>query len=141
MKLSGKGGKFMYGSVIVAEVDEWSLTGFQQSTSKAGTAFGQTIAHYEPIDAAEPGKISFKGGNDPSDTSGQVALTTAAKLLTKFTNLYLYENTNTFWRVGAGGYIIVEQCDAISLPRTGYSTVSFSGQVSDALMERVGTGT
>jgi hypothetical protein len=141
MKLSGKNGKFMYGSVLVAEMEEWSITGFSQPTSKAPTAFGDTIAQYEAIDVQEPGKINFRGGNDASNTAGQIALAAAAKLGTKFTNLYLYENTNTFWRVGANGYIIVETCDAITLPRTGYTTVSFSGQASSALMERVGTGT
>jgi hypothetical protein len=141
MKLSGKNGKFMYGSVVVAEIEEWSITGFQHVPSKAPTAFGNTIAHYEQIDVQEPGKINFRGGNDASDSSGQVALSAAAKLGTKFTNLYLYENTNTFWRVGTGGYILVDTCDAITHPRTGWSSVTFSGQASDALMERVGTGT
>jgi len=140
-KISGDGGKFMYGSVVVAEIEEWSITGFQQTTTKSGTVFGQTIAHYEPIDAQEPGKINFKGFHDPSDSTGQEAIATAAKLKTQFTNLYLYENTNTFWRIGTGGYIIVEQCDAVTMPRTNYATITFSGQASDALMERVGTGT
>ncbi|MFA6100454.1 MAG: hypothetical protein WC750_06335 [Patescibacteria group bacterium] len=131
----------MYGSVVVAEIEEFTLGGFQQSTSKSGTTFGQTIAHYEAIDAQEPGKITFKGFHDPSDSTGQEAVAAAAKLKAHFDNLYFYENTNTFWRVGAGGYIIVETCDAISAPRTSYATVNFSAQASDALMERVGTGT
>lgn len=140
-KYTGKNGKLMYGSVVVAEIDEFSVGGVNIPLTKANTAFGDTIAHYDAIDVQDPGKVTFKGGNDASDTAGQVALIAAAKLGTKFTNLYFYENTNTFWRVGAGGYILLDTPEQISHPRNGYSTISFSGQASDALMERVGTGT
>ena len=140
-KISGKGGKFMYGSVVVAEITEWNMSGFSMATIKKDTAFQQTIAQYEATGEGDPGTISFSGNYDPADTSGQKALRTACAAGTHLTNLYLYANTSTFWRVAAGGFIVVTQADAITLPRNNFGKINFSGQVSDAGMECIGTGT
>ena len=141
MKLSGKNGKVMYGSVVVAEQVSWSMSGISMPTTKAPTAFSDTVAVKEAADAADPGTLEFNGNYDPSDTNGQIALATVCKEGTHLTDLYLYPNTSTFWRVGTNGYIIVTKADAITMPRNGFGSVSFSGDVSSAFMEQVGTGT
>jgi hypothetical protein len=141
-KLHGKNGKVMKGSVVVAEQVSWSMSGFSQPVTSAPTAFGDTgVKVYEIGDLGEGGTIEFNGNYDPSDSAGQRAITTAAKAGTHITDLYLYANTSTFWRVGSGGYIIVTKADAVTIPRNNYGTISFSGQVSSAAMEQVGSGT
>ncbi len=141
MKISGKGGKVMYGSVVIANIDEWSMSGFSQPVVSAPAAFGDTGTKiYEAVDLAEGGTISFKGSYDPNDPTGQQALAAVCQAGTHLTNLYLYVNTSTFWRVSGVGEIIVTKADAITLPRNNYGTISFEAQVSGNRMEQVGTG-
>lgn len=140
-KISGKSGKVMYGSVVLANIDEWSMGGFSQPVVSAPPAFGDTGTKiYEAVDLAEGGTISFKGSYDPNDAAGQQAIATVCQAGTHLTNLYLYVNTSTFWRVSSGGEIIVTKVNAVTLPRNNYGTISFEGQVSAAAMEQVGTG-
>jgi hypothetical protein len=142
MKITGKLGKVMYGSVVVAEQVSWSMSGVSMATTTAPTPFGATGTKVkEAIDVPDAGTLEFDGNYDPSDTYGQKALVTVCKAGTHLTNLYLYVATSTFWRVGSGGYIIVTKSDAIKLPRNNFGTISFSGDISTAAMECVGTGT
>lgn len=139
--ITGVGGKVMYGSVVLANIDEWSMTGFTQQVTDIPTPFGSTIKTYKSLNIGDPGKISFKGNYDPADSGGQALLQSICSAGTELTSLYLYANTSTFWRVGTGGVIIVTKANAITLPRNKEGTISFEGQVSGAAMEQVGTGT
>ena len=138
--INGKNGKVMYGSVVLAEMVDWSMSGFSQPVTAAPTAFSDTIKRYLVADAGDPGTISFSGNYDPTNTDGQMAIATQCQAGSELTNLYLYANTSTFWRVSAGGKIIVTRCNAITFPRNGIGKIEFEGQVSDAAMEQVGTG-
>ena len=141
-KITGVKGKIMYGSIVVAEQVKWSLSGFTTPVTAGPTAFGDTGAKvYEVAELGEAGTIDFDGNYDPSDSTGQQALAAVCAAGTHLSNLYLYANTSTFWRVAAGGYIIVTKANAITLPRNNFGTISFSGQVSSQAMEQVGTGT
>ena len=141
MKLSGVNGKVMYGSVTIAEQVSWSMSGLSTPVTSAPTAFGDTgVKVYEVAELSEGGTIEFNGNYDPSDSTGQLAMATVCAAGTHLTNLYLYANTSTFWKVGAGGYIIVTKANAVTMPRNNFGTISFSGQVSTAAMEQVGTG-
>jgi len=135
----GSGGKVMLGSVVVANIKEWSISGFVMGTLET-TAFGSTIKTFIPDNTGDPGTISFSGNYDPADTNGQIAIDALCVAGTTSTNLYLYANTSTFWRVGSGGNIITTKGKAIQLPRNGLGTCSFEGKVSGAAMEQVGTG-
>lgn len=139
-KISGKNGKVMYGSVVVAEQVSWSMSGVSIASTTAPTAFTDTAKTKEVAEPPDMGNIEFNGNYDPADTTGQKALATACAAGTHLTNLYLYAHTSTFWRVGTGGYIIITKADAITLPRNGFGSISFSGEVSGARMEQVGTG-
>ncbi len=139
--ISGKGGKVMYGSVVVANITEWSMSGFTKAAIEIPSAFGDTIASYLADEPGKPGTIAFSGNYDPADSAGQAALAVVCQAGTALTNLYLYPNTSTFWRVGSGGEIFVTNADAISLARSGVGKINFTGQVSGAGMEQVGTGT
>jgi len=139
-KISGKNGKVMYGSVVVAEMVSWSMSGVTMPTTKAPTAFGDTgMAVKEITDLPDAGTLEFTGNWDPSNAV-QKSLHTACAAGTHLTNLYLYANTSTFWRVKSGGYIIVTKSQAVTLPRNNFGTISFSGDISTAEMEQVGTG-
>jgi len=141
--LTGVGGKVMYGSVTVAEQVEWSMSGFSRAVTDKPTPFSDTVKVYVAADAGDPGTISFRGNYDPNDSTGQVALSTLCQAQTAgtgITDLYLYANTSTFWRVASGGNIIITRVNAITMPRSGFGTISFEGQVSTKAMEVVGTG-
>jgi hypothetical protein len=141
-KIAGVNGKVMYGSVIVAEMVSWSMSGFSMPVTSAPTAFGDTGTKvYAVAELGEAGTIEFNGNYDPTNTAGQLALSAVCQAGTHITNLYLYANTSTFWRVGAGGTILVTKADAVTLPRNNFGTISFSGQVSAKAMEQVGVGT
>lgn len=137
--ITGKNAKVMYGSNVIAGQVEWSMSGFAQSVTET-TAFGDTIKTYKAADAGDPGTISFNGNYDPTDADSQLALDAVCQDGNGLTNLYLYANTNTFWRVGSGGEIIVSKASNITLPRNGIGKITFEGQVSGAAMEQVGTG-
>lgn len=137
--ITGAGGKVMLGSVVVANIKEWSISGFVMGTLET-TAFGDTIRKFVPDKTGDPGTISFTGNYDPSDSTGQLAIDALCVAGTTSTNLYLYANTSTFWRVGSGGNIITTKAKAITMPRNGLGSVSFEGKVSGAAMEQVGTG-
>lgn len=140
-KQTGKNGKVMYGSVIVAEQVAWSMSGFTQPVTSAPTAFGDTgVKTYEIAELGEGGTIEFNGTYDPSDASGQLKLDTLCELGSHLTNLYFYFNTGTYWAVGAGGYIILTKAKAPNVTRSGYPTIAYSAQVSTAAMVQTGTG-
>jgi hypothetical protein len=141
-KIAGVNGKVMYGSVVVAEMVSWSMSGFSMPVTSAPTAFGDTGTKvYAVAELGEAGTIEFNGNYDPTNTAGQLALSAVCQAGTHITNLYLYANTSTFWRVGAGGTILITKADAVTLPRNNFGTISFSGQVSAKAMEQVGVGT
>lgn len=140
-KLSGKAGKVMYGSVVLAEITEWSASGFKMELVKKDPAFGDTgAATYVALQLGDAGTISFSGNYDPADTTGQAALATVAKSGLGITNLYLYETATAFWRVAAGGEIFVTSgYEPTTMPRSGIGKVAFEAQVSGAYLERAGT--
>jgi len=140
-KISGVAGKLMYGSVTVANITQWSMTGLSIPVTSAPTAFGDTgVKVKEVSDLPDAGQLEFSGNYDPADTNGQRALTALCKAGTHITNIYLYANTSTFWRVASGGYLIVTKADPVTLARSAYGTISFTCEVSSEAMEQVGTG-
>jgi len=139
-RICGKNAKVMYGSVTVAEMVEWSMSGFSTPIAKKDTAFGDTFADYEACDVPEAGTITFSGNYDPADTNGQVALNAACVAGSHLTDLYLYANTSTFWRVGSGGYIIINKAQSVTMPRNNFGKITFEGTVCAAAMEQVGSG-
>lgn len=140
-KQTGKNGKVMYGSLVVAEQVAWSMSGFTQPVTSAPTAFGDTgVKTYEIADLGEGGTIEFNGTYDPSDAGGQLALDACCEAGLHLTNIYLYFNTNTYWAVGAGGYIIMTKAKAPNVTRSGFPTTAYSGQVSTKAMAQTGTG-
>ena len=138
--LSGKNGKVMLGSVVVANIKEWKISGFVMGTLET-TAFGTTIKTFIPDDTGDPGTLGFSGNYDPSDATGQAALDALCVAGTTSTDLYLYANTSTFWRVGSGGSIITTKGKSVTFQRNGLGSVDFEGKVSGAAMEQVGLGT
>ena len=140
-KISGKGGWVQVGILTIAEMTEWSISGASMETIKGGEAFGDTFVTKIASGLIDPGQVTFKGNYDPSDDTGQRSLITTLKTGSGITNLYLYANTSTFWRVASGGEILITKADAVTLPRNGIGTIDFAGEVSDAEMEQIGVGT
>ena len=136
--LSGKAGKVMYGSVVVAEITEWSTAGFKMELIKKDPAFGDTgAAEYIALQLGDAGTVSFSGNYDPADTTGQAVLTAVAKTGVGITNLYLYEDATHYWTVDSGGEIfVISGGEPTTMPRSGIGKVTFTAQISGAYLER-----
>jgi hypothetical protein len=134
--INGSKGKVMLGAVTIAELKEWSLSGFEMGTLET-TAFGTTIKTFISDDTGDPGTISFSGNYDPEDTPGQKAIAELCKAGTTTTELNLYVTDKIYWQVASGGEIIVTKANTITLPRNGLGTISFEGKVSGAEMEQI----
>lgn len=134
--VGGKTAKVMYGSVVVAGIGEWSMSGFVPDVVE-DTAFGDTVKKYVNAGIADAGEVSFSGNYDPADTNGQVALNALATSDVGLTNLYFYESASVFWRVASGGTIVLTEVQPIKFIKNGLATISFKGKISAKAMERV----
>jgi len=135
--IGGRLAKVMYGSVTVAGIGEWSMSGFVPDVVE-DTAFGDEVKSWVNAGIADAGEVMFSGNYDPDDTAGQVTLNSLADNVLGLTNLYFYESTSKFWRVKAGGSIILTEVQPIKFIKNGLATVSFKGKISAKAMERVG---
>jgi hypothetical protein len=134
--VGGRLAKVMYGSVLIAGMGTWSLSGFEPDV-KEDTAFGDTVKKYKNAGIGTPGTVKFSGNYDPADTNGQVAINALATTDVGFTTLYFYESTNNFWKVAAGGEIILTKFNAITMVKDGLGTIEFEGMISAKAMERI----
>ena len=133
----GRLAKVMYGSVVIAGMGEWSMSGFTPDVQE-DTSFGDTVKKWADAGIGDAGTVSFSGNYDPADTNGQVALAALqANGAVGLTNLYFYESTSVFWRVAAGGTIVISKFGAPSFKKNALATISFEGKVSGKAMERV----
>jgi hypothetical protein len=138
--MAGKGGrlaKVMYGSVVIAGLGTWSMSGFAPDVQE-DTAFGDTVKKWVRAGIDDAGEVSFSGNYNPDDTNGQVALNALKLVTTGLTNLYFYEDTNHFWRVASGGEILLTKFNAIKMDKNALGQIDFTGKVSGKAMERVG---
>ncbi|MFA5261624.1 MAG: hypothetical protein WC450_10385 [Candidatus Omnitrophota bacterium] len=138
--MAGKGGrlaKVMYGSVTIAGLGTWSMSGFVPDIQE-DTAFGDTVKKWVRAGIDDAGEVSFSGNYDPTDTNGQVAINALKLVTTGLSNLYFYEDTNHFWRVAAGGEILLSKFNAVTMSKNALGTIDFTGKVSGQAMERVG---
>jgi len=134
--IGGRLAKVMYGSVVVAGIGTWSMSGFVPDIAE-DTAFGDTVKKWKRAGIDDAGSVSFDGLYDPDNATGQVALNALATSTSGLTNLYFYESTSVFWRVASGGEILLDKFNVVSMSKSGLATVSFSGKVSGKAMERV----
>jgi hypothetical protein len=134
--IGGRLAKVMYGSVVIAGLGTWSMSGFVPDIQE-DTAFGDTVKKWKQVGIGDAGTVSFSGNYDPADTNGQVALNALANTDSELTNLYFYESTSVFWRVADGGAIILDKFNAVTMDKNALGKVDFSGKVSAKAMERV----
>lgn len=135
--VGGRLAKVMYGSVVIAGIGEWSMSGFVPDVAE-DTSFGDTIKSWVDAGIGDGGTVTFSGNYDPADTNGQVALGALQSAgAVGLTNLYFYESTSVFWRVAAGGTIIITKFPAPTFRKNGLATISFEGRISKKFMERV----
>jgi len=134
----------MYGSNTIAGIGEFTLTGYKAEFAEDAD-FEDTVKKWVRVGADDAGEISFSGNYDPDDTNGQVALNALQGTTIGFTNLYFYDQygagagaaTYSFWRVASGGDIKIGEFKTLRMAKNGIGTVTFSGRVSGAAMERV----
>jgi hypothetical protein len=134
--IGGRLAKVMYGSVVIAGLGTWSMSGFTPDVQE-DTAFGDTVKKWKQAGIGDAGTVTFAGNYDPGDTNGQVALNALANTDSELTNLYFYESTSVFWRVATGGAIVLTKFNAVQMQKNGLGQISFEGKVSAKMMERV----
>ena len=137
--MSSVGGRLAavrYGANLVAGLGEWGMTGFTPDIQE-DTAFGDTVKKYKQAGIGDAGEITFSGLYDPADANGQIALRALANTDTELTNLYFYESTSVFWRVGSGGALILSKFEGPKFGKNMLATISFACKVSAKVMERV----
>jgi hypothetical protein len=136
--IGGRLAKVMYGSVIIAGMGKWSLSGFIPDVLES-TAFGDTVKTWVNAGIGDAGTVDFDGNYDPLDTAGQVALDALDPAVSplELDNLYFYETANSFWRVAAGGKIVLTKLKAVQMAKNAIGTIAFSGKVSGKAMEHV----
>jgi hypothetical protein len=134
--IGGRLAKVMYGSVVIAGIGEWSMTGMTPEVQE-DSAFGDTVKKWKRAGIDDAGEVAFSGNYDPGDTNGQVAFRALANVEGGVTNLYFYESTSVFWRVQTGGEIVMTKFEGPKFTKNGLATVSFSGKCSAKGMERV----
>ena len=126
----------MYGANLIAGLGTWTMSGFVPDI-KEDTAFGDTVMSWKQAGIGDAGSLTFEGNYDPDDTNGQVALNALQNTDAELTNLYFYESTSVFWRVGAGGAIIMDKFGQVTMSKNDLGKVSFSAKISKIPMERV----
>lgn len=134
--IGGRLAKVMYGSTLVAGMGTWSMSGFVPDVQE-DTAFGDTVKKWKQAGIGDAGTVSFSGQYDPADTNGQIALNALKNTDSELTNLYFYESTSVFWRVSAGGFIVLTKFGEPTFTKNGLATCAFEGRVSSKVMERV----
>jgi hypothetical protein len=134
--IGGRLAKVMYGSVTVAGIGTWSMSGFVPDLQE-DTAFGDTVKKWVRAGIDDAGEVSFSGNYDPTDTAGQVALNALKLSTVGLSNLYFYETTSTFWRVALGGEILLTKFNAVTMEKNALGKIDFAGKVSAQAMERV----
>ncbi len=122
--LSGRNAKIMKGSTVIAEMGTWNinLTPDNIDTSSFGSIWKKSQVGMTGWEGAASGFL------DKTDTSGQVALETAAFAGTLVTDLKFYVDASTYYAPSAssssagiliGGY-------NISHDKAGVATVEFT---------------
>ncbi len=135
--IGGRLAKVMYGSTVIAGMGTWSMSGFIPDVVE-DTAFGDTVMRWKQAGIGDAGEVSFSGNYDPADTNGQTALNAMINTDSELTNLYFYVSTSVFWRVAAGGAIVLTKFNNVTMSKNGLGTIEFTGKVSAKAMERVG---
>jgi len=136
--VAGKLAKVMYGSVKIAGLSTWTLSGYEAPTLE-DTEFGDSVQSFVFGGAGDPGTVTFQGYHDPADATGQAAFATACKAGVELSNLYFYETATKYWAVAPGGKILPTKCDSIVFERNALGMVDFAGKISGAVMTAYGT--
>ncbi|MEN6464445.1 MAG: hypothetical protein ABFD62_04610 [Syntrophaceae bacterium] len=136
--IGGRLAKVVYNGNTIAGLGTWSMSGFVPDIQE-DTAFGDTVKKWKRAGIDDAGEVSFSGNYDPDDTNGQVALNALSTVDGGVTLLYFYETTTMFWRVAAGGEIVLTKFNAVTMSKNALGTVEFTGKISGKAMERVGT--
>jgi hypothetical protein len=135
MSIGGRLAKVVYNGNTIAGLGTWSLSGFVPDVQE-DTAFGDTVKKWVRAGIDDAGEVSFAGNYDPTDTGGQVAINALSTVSDGVTLLYFYENATNFWRVAAGGEIVITKFNAISMAKNALGTIEFTGKISGKAMER-----
>ena len=135
--IGGRLAKVMYGATLIAGLGDWALSGFVPDVLE-DTSFGDTVKKWKEAGIGDGGTFTFTGNYSPDDVNGQVAINALANTGTQLTNLYFYEDATHFWRVGAGGCLILKKFNAITMKKNALGAITFDGVVSGQVMERVG---
>jgi len=121
----------LVGTYSVSEMGTITMGGLTNDVIEH-TSFGDTFKLYE-FGMGDYGTLSFSGWYDPSDSTGQSILRSAAVNVSKLTNLYLYIDNTSFWAAKTSsvtGAILMTKVDAWTTDKDGLARIDFEAKVS-----------
>ncbi len=127
----GRIAEIKLGTYTVSEIGTITMGGLTNDVIEH-TAFGDSFKFYE-FGMGDYGTLSFSGWYDPSDSTGQSILRSAAVNKSKITNLYLYIDDTSFWASKTSsitGAILMTKVDAWTTDKDGLARIDFEAQVS-----------
>ena len=133
--LKGEFMKVTVGTNKVLGAGRYSLSGFARRTQDV-SEFGDDVDVFEFV-AADGGTISISDAlYDPTDTTGQALLDSAALNASKFGSgdLRFYVNSTSYRTVASGGHILITGACKLDSERNGLGKCSFEGKVSGGAM-------
>ena len=113
----------------------YSLSGFTRKTIET-SEFGDDVDVFE-FSTADGGTISVNNVvYDPTDTTGQLLMDSAALNSSKFSSgeICFFVNSTQYFTPPTGSYILITKVQAIEADRNGLGRCSFEGQVSGAAL-------
>lgn len=133
--LKGEFMKVTIGTYKVLGAGVYSISGLSRKTQDV-SEFGDDIDVFE-FSTADPGTISVNNVlYDPTDSTGQVLLDSAALNASKFGSgdLRFYVNSTSYKTVASGGNILITKSHALESDRNGLGRCGFEGKVSGGAM-------
>lgn len=131
----GRKAKVVLGTYTVAEQSTWAMSGLTNETLDK-SVFEDEIRTYE-FGIGDYGTITFSGFYDPTDTTGQVLLRSAALNKSKIQDLKLYIDATSYWTAkttSVTGEILVTKVDSVTMENNGIGRIDFEAKVSGELV-------
>jgi hypothetical protein len=133
--LKGQFMKITVGTNKVLGAAKYSLSGFTRKT-QAVSEYGDDIDVFDFL-TADGGTISITDAlYDPTDSTGQALLDSAALNASKFTSgdLRFYVNSTSYRTVASGGHMLVTMGSRLDSDRNGLGRCGFEAKVSGGAM-------
>ena len=131
----GRIAKVCCGTYTVAEMGTWSMGGLTNETLDS-SGFGTALRTFE-FGLGDSGAITFSGFYDPTDTTGQSLIKSAALNKSKMQTISFFIDSTSYWTLktsGNTGNLLITKADAITMEFGGLGRIDFEGKISGEMI-------